>query len=47
MFFRAGALNRLESSRDDRVTGRITAFQAFCRGYLARKHLAKLRVSQS
>lgn len=44
VFFRAGALNRLESSRDDRVTGRILAFQAYCRGYLARKRLAKLRV---
>ncbi|KAL4224255.1 TRAFAC class myosin-kinesin ATPase superfamily [Mactra antiquata] len=44
VFFRAGALNRLESSRDDRVTGRITAFQAYCRGYVARKRLAKLRV---
>ncbi|XP_052800261.1 unconventional myosin-XVIIIa-like isoform X4 [Mya arenaria] len=44
VFFRAGALNRLESSRDDRVTGRITAFQAYCRGYTARKRLEKLRV---
>jgi len=37
-------LNRLESSRDDRVTGRITAYQAYCRGYIARKRLAKRRV---
>ncbi|XP_052268489.1 unconventional myosin-XVIIIa-like isoform X2 [Dreissena polymorpha] len=44
VFFRAGALNRLESSRDDRVTGRITAFQAYCRGYIARKRLEKRRV---
>ena len=44
VFFRAGALNRLESSRDDRVTGRVTSFQAYCRGYLARKKLQKLKV---
>lgn len=44
IFFRTDALLQLEEQRDERLHGTIIHFQAFCRGYLARKKLAKLKV---
>ncbi|XP_078338718.1 unconventional myosin-XVIIIa-like isoform X2 [Crassostrea virginica] len=44
VFFRAGALNRLEMARDEKITGTIINLQASCRGFLARKNLEKLKV---
>ncbi|XP_062577045.1 unconventional myosin-XVIIIa-like [Saccostrea cucullata] len=44
VFFRAGALNRLEMARDEKITGTIINLQARCRGFLARKNLDKLKV---
>ncbi|KAF7992526.1 hypothetical protein HCN44_004870 [Aphidius gifuensis] len=44
IFFRAGALERLESQRDEKLTGHIILLQARCRGYLARKKLNTLKL---
>ncbi|KAK0175999.1 hypothetical protein PV328_000180 [Microctonus aethiopoides] len=44
IFFRIGALEQLESQRDDKLTGRIILLQARCRGYLARKKLNTLKL---
>ncbi|KAK6192213.1 hypothetical protein SNE40_003722 [Patella caerulea] len=44
VFFRPGALAQLEISRDEKITGNVTAFQALCRGHLARQKLDKLRI---
>ncbi|XP_014213237.1 unconventional myosin-XVIIIa isoform X2 [Copidosoma floridanum] len=44
IFFRAGALERLESQRDEKLTGHIILLQARCRGYLARQKLNKLKL---
>ncbi|XP_057317882.1 unconventional myosin-XVIIIa isoform X3 [Microplitis mediator] len=44
IFFRAGALERLESQRDEKLTGHIVLLQARCRGYLARKKLNTLKL---
>uniref|UniRef100_F6YTJ1 Myosin-9 n=1 Tax=Xenopus tropicalis TaxID=8364 RepID=F6YTJ1_XENTR len=41
VFFRAGVLAHLEEERDLKITDVIISFQAFCRGYLARKAFAK------
>uniref|UniRef100_UPI00358E9046 myosin-10-like isoform X1 n=1 Tax=Myxine glutinosa TaxID=7769 RepID=UPI00358E9046 len=41
IFFRAGVLAHLEEERDLKITDIIIAFQAFCRGYLARKAFAR------
>ncbi|CAI9565910.1 unnamed protein product [Staurois parvus] len=41
VFFRAGVLAHLEEERDLKITDVIIAFQAWCRGYLARKAFAK------
>ncbi|KAL5016328.1 hypothetical protein ScPMuIL_005917 [Solemya velum] len=46
IFFRAGALNQLELAREEKITGRVVVFQAYCRGFLGRKNLEKLRVKQ-
>lgn len=46
VFFRAGVLPHLESQRDEKLTDRVIKFQASCRGYLARKRFAKLKVEQ-
>ncbi|KAH0549632.1 hypothetical protein KQX54_011418 [Cotesia glomerata] len=43
IFFRAGALERIESQRDEKLTGPIVLLQARCRGYLARKKLNTLK----
>lgn len=37
IFFRTGVLAHLEEERDLKITDVIMAFQAMCRGYLARK----------
>lgn len=37
IFFRAGVLAHLEEERDYKITDLIVNFQAFCRGYLARR----------
>lgn len=47
VFFRAGALTGLEVTRDEKITGTIIKFQAFCRGYLGRKKLEKLRLQHT
>ncbi|XP_067682622.1 unconventional myosin-XVIIIa-like isoform X2 [Haliotis asinina] len=44
VFFRPGALAQLEVTRDEKITGTVTAFQSFCRGFLGRRKLEKLRV---
>ncbi|KAL3858074.1 hypothetical protein ACJMK2_012688 [Sinanodonta woodiana] len=44
VFFKAGVLNRLESSRDEKISEIIVSFQARCRGYLARKNIDKHRL---
>ncbi|XP_018420207.1 PREDICTED: myosin-9 [Nanorana parkeri] len=41
VFFRAGVLAHLEEERDLKITDVIIAFQAWCRGFLARKAFAK------
>uniref|UniRef100_A0A2I3HZX0 Myosin-11 n=1 Tax=Nomascus leucogenys TaxID=61853 RepID=A0A2I3HZX0_NOMLE len=38
IFFRTGVLAHLEEERDLKITDVIMAFQAMCRGYLARKY---------
>lgn len=47
VFFRAGALTGLEVTRDEKITGTMIKFQAFCRGYLGRKKLEKLRLQHT
>ncbi|XP_048747756.2 unconventional myosin-XVIIIa-like isoform X4 [Ostrea edulis] len=44
VFFRAGALTRLEMARDEKISGTIVNLQARCRSFLARKNLEKLKV---
>ncbi|XP_031730435.1 myosin-9-like isoform X1 [Anarrhichthys ocellatus] len=41
VFFRAGVLAHLEEERDIKITDVIISFQAFCRGYVARKAFTK------
>ncbi|XP_053325018.1 myosin-9 [Spea bombifrons] len=41
VFFRAGVLAHLEEERDLKITDVIISFQAWCRGYIARKAFAK------
>uniref|UniRef100_T1J1V1 Myosin motor domain-containing protein n=1 Tax=Strigamia maritima TaxID=126957 RepID=T1J1V1_STRMM len=41
IFFRAGVLAHLEEERDYKITDLIVTYQAFCRGYLARKNYQK------
>uniref|UniRef100_A0AAQ5Y0U8 Myosin, heavy chain 9a, non-muscle n=1 Tax=Amphiprion ocellaris TaxID=80972 RepID=A0AAQ5Y0U8_AMPOC len=41
VFFRAGVLAQLEEERDMKITDVIISFQAWCRGYVARKAFAK------
>uniref|UniRef100_A0A671YDX1 Myosin-9 n=1 Tax=Sparus aurata TaxID=8175 RepID=A0A671YDX1_SPAAU len=41
VFFRAGVLAHLEEERDMKITDVIISFQAWCRGYVARKAFAK------
>ncbi|XP_076225298.1 myosin heavy chain 10 isoform X3 [Nomia melanderi] len=41
IFFRAGVLAHLEEERDYKITDIIVNFQAFCRGFLARRNYQK------
>ncbi|XP_050425720.1 myosin heavy chain, non-muscle-like isoform X2 [Adelges cooleyi] len=41
IFFRAGVLAHLEEERDFKISDLIVNFQAFCRGYLARRNYQK------
>uniref|UniRef100_H2SH47 Myosin, heavy chain 9a, non-muscle n=1 Tax=Takifugu rubripes TaxID=31033 RepID=H2SH47_TAKRU len=41
VFFRAGVLAHLEEERDMKITDVIITFQAWCRGYVARKAFTK------
>ncbi|XP_021938647.1 myosin heavy chain, non-muscle isoform X2 [Zootermopsis nevadensis] len=41
IFFRAGVLAHLEEERDYKITDLIVNFQAFCRGFLARRNFHK------
>ncbi|KAF4080350.1 hypothetical protein AMELA_G00169200 [Ameiurus melas] len=41
VFFRAGVLAHLEEERDIKITDVILKFQAWCRGYVARKAFAR------
>ncbi|XP_061604472.1 myosin-9-like isoform X1 [Phyllopteryx taeniolatus] len=41
VFFRAGVLAHLEEERDMKITDIIISFQAWCRGYLARRAFSK------
>ncbi|XP_069381001.1 myosin-9-like isoform X1 [Paralichthys olivaceus] len=41
VFFRAGVLAHLEEERDMKITDIIISFQAWCRGYVARKAFAR------
>ncbi|CAB3385979.1 Hypothetical predicted protein [Cloeon dipterum] len=41
IFFRAGVLAHLEEERDYKITDLIVNFQAYCRGFLARKNHIK------
>ncbi|KAM9363330.1 myosin-9-like [Symphorus nematophorus] len=41
VFFRAGVLAHLEEERDMKITDVIISFQAYCRGYVARKAFTK------
>ncbi|XP_004065556.1 myosin-9 isoform X2 [Oryzias latipes] len=41
VFFRAGVLAHLEEERDLKITDVIISFQAWCRGYVARKAFTK------
>uniref|UniRef100_A0A673ITT3 Myosin-9 n=1 Tax=Sinocyclocheilus rhinocerous TaxID=307959 RepID=A0A673ITT3_9TELE len=41
VFFRAGVLAHLEEERDLKITDVIITFQAWCRGYVARRAFAK------
>ncbi|XP_066966279.1 unconventional myosin-XVIIIa-like isoform X3 [Macrobrachium rosenbergii] len=47
IFFRTGAISRLEEQRDLVLADQITHFQAHCRGYLARKRLEKRKVQET
>ena len=46
VFFRPGVLSQLEATRDEKLTGIVTQFQALCRGHLGRKKTEKLRVGR-
>nr|XP_045601372.1 unconventional myosin-XVIIIa-like isoform X14 [Procambarus clarkii] len=47
IFFRTGAISRLEEQRDLVLTDVITQFQAHGRGYLARRRLEKRKVQET
>ncbi|CAK8693065.1 unnamed protein product [Clavelina lepadiformis] len=44
VFFRSGVLNMLEDRRNEKVSDVMVAFQACCRGYLARKRFERKKV---
>ena len=45
VFFRSGILNIMEDKRNEKVSSVMIAFQAQCRGYLARKRSERKKVS--
>ncbi|CAD6199075.1 unnamed protein product [Caenorhabditis auriculariae] len=47
VFFRAGVVAELEELRDSKLAALIETFQAHCRGYLARRYVARLRDQQT
>ncbi|XP_022085605.1 unconventional myosin-XVIIIa-like isoform X2 [Acanthaster planci] len=44
IFFKPGALVKLEDHRDERLAKTITEFQSYCRGYLGRKQFKQLKI---
>nr|CAB3264151.1 unconventional myosin-XVIIIa [Phallusia mammillata] len=46
VFFRSGVLNLLEDKRNEKVSAVLVSFQAACRGYLARRRLARRKVQE-
>ncbi|KFB51232.1 AGAP011138-PA-like protein [Anopheles sinensis] len=46
VFFRSGVLGALEAKRDDLLSDRVIQLQAHCRGYLARRRLARRRLQE-
>lgn len=44
IFFRSGVLSRLESQRDERLSGMVINLQAHCRGYLSRKKMVNRKL---
>ncbi|XP_054746241.1 unconventional myosin-XVIIIa isoform X3 [Anastrepha obliqua] len=46
ILFRSGVLSELEAKRDELLSDRIIQLQAYCRGYLARKQVARRRVQE-
>ncbi|XP_059619445.1 unconventional myosin-XVIIIa isoform X3 [Phlebotomus argentipes] len=46
VLFRSGVLGQLEAKRDELLSDRIIQFQAYCRGYLARRRVAQRRVQE-
>ncbi|GAB0097355.1 hypothetical protein DMENIID0001_129920 [Sergentomyia squamirostris] len=46
VLFRSGVLGQLEAKRDELLSDRIVQFQAYSRGYLARKRVAQRRIQE-
>uniref|UniRef100_A0A182FW47 Myosin motor domain-containing protein n=1 Tax=Anopheles albimanus TaxID=7167 RepID=A0A182FW47_ANOAL len=46
VFFRSGVLGALEAKRDELLSDRVIQLQAHCRGYLARRRLARRRLQE-
>ncbi|XP_071790068.1 unconventional myosin-XVIIIa-like isoform X4 [Asterias amurensis] len=44
IFFKPGALVKLEDRRDEQLAKTITDFQAFCRGYIQRRKLKQFKI---
>ncbi|CAG7833673.1 unnamed protein product [Allacma fusca] len=44
VFMKQWLMEELEQKRDDKLESKIMAFQSFCRGFLARRHLEKMKV---
>lgn len=44
VFFRAGGIAQLEDAREEKISGFIGRLQAYCKGYLGRKRLQKLKL---
>ncbi|XP_064618703.1 unconventional myosin-XVIIIa-like isoform X2 [Lineus longissimus] len=44
VFFRSGVLSQLDDAREDKISGTILKFQAYCRGYIERQNLKKRKV---
>ncbi|XP_075245104.1 unconventional myosin-XVIIIa-like isoform X2 [Convolutriloba macropyga] len=44
LFFRCGVVSDLDERRDEKISAVIVDFQAYCRGYVAKKQLQKLQL---